>query len=208
MPKPPPQEVRLIGGRYKRTPLTVHLVPGLRPTSSRVRETLFNWLGQDLSGWRILDAFAGSGALGLEAASRGALEVTLLEQHPPLVKQLAQTVTRLGAEQVKVHRADAMVWMANCAQKAPSGCFDLVFLDPPFEQDLFLKALQAATKCVVPQGWIYLEAPQQWHEANAEVAGSSNQVLPVGLTVQRHGHAGAVHFHLLRCEPHADALKA
>jgi 16S rRNA (guanine966-N2)-methyltransferase len=205
MSKPPPQEVRLIGGLYKRTPLPVPVVPGLRPTSSRVRETLFNWLGQDMSGWRVLDAFAGSGALGLEAASRGASAVTLLEQHPQLVQQLSKTAIRLGASQVNVHRADAINWMSQCAQKDPAGSFDLVFLDPPFEQDLFLSALQQASRCVVPQGWIYLESPQPWHDAHATSAMDAtglaiSHVLPAGFTVQRRGHAGAVHFHLLQCE--------
>jgi 16S rRNA (guanine966-N2)-methyltransferase len=85
------QEVRILGGQWKRTPLPVPVSAGLRPTPSRVRETLFNWLGQDLSGWRILDAFAGTGALGLEAASRGADEVCLLEREPALVRALLAT---------------------------------------------------------------------------------------------------------------------
>jgi 16S rRNA (guanine(966)-N(2))-methyltransferase RsmD len=198
MRKLPPQEVRLIGGRYKRTPLPAPLVPGLRPTSSRVRETLFNWLGQDLTGWRVLDAFAGSGALGLEATSRGATEVTLLEQHPKLAQQILQTVTRLGALGVQVHRADAVGWMRHCAQKHPLGCFDLVFLDPPFEQDLFDQALQQATQCVVNQGWIYLEAPQPWGHLLKE--GEAARQLPTGLSVHKHARAGTVYFHLIQVE--------
>ena len=88
-PHHPPSEVRIIGGQWKRTRLPVANVPGLRPTPDRVRETLFNWLGQDLSGWRCIDAFAGTGALGLEAASRGAIEVRLIEQDGALVAQLS-----------------------------------------------------------------------------------------------------------------------
>ena len=101
-------EVRLIGGLWKRSKLPVADRPGLRPTPDRVRETLFNWLGQDLTGWRCLDAFAGSGALGLEAASRGASSVTLLEQDPALARGLRATVQRLGAApgQVEVQAAD------------------------------------------------------------------------------------------------------
>src|SRR6478736_8928201 len=83
-----PHQVRIIGGAWKRTPLPVADRPGLRPTPDRVRETLFNWLGQDLGGWRCVDAFAGTGALGLEAASRGAAHVVLVEQDPGLVSQL------------------------------------------------------------------------------------------------------------------------
>src|SRR4051794_32172956 len=85
---PPPGEIRLIGGLWKRTKLPVADKPGLRPTPDRVRETLFNWLGQDLTGWRCADAFAGTGALGFEAASRGAAEVVLIEQDGVLVSQL------------------------------------------------------------------------------------------------------------------------
>ena len=92
-----PQEVRIIGGRFKRSPLSVPTWPGLRPTSSRVRETLFNWLGQDLAGWRVLDAFAGSGALGLEAASRGAESVAMLEREPVLARGIEANVRKLGA---------------------------------------------------------------------------------------------------------------
>ena len=90
-------EVRILGGQWKRTPLPVLDRPGLRPTPSRVRETLFNWLGQDLSGWRCVDAFAGSGALGFEAASRGAAEVVMLERDPALVHSLQETARRIGA---------------------------------------------------------------------------------------------------------------
>ena len=103
-----PQAVRIIGGRWKRTPLPVPHKPGLRPTPSRVRETLFNWLGQDLSGWRCCDAFAGSGALGLEAASRGASQVSLIEQNAQLVAQLQRLCTQLKASGVSVQRADAL----------------------------------------------------------------------------------------------------
>ena len=90
----PPREVRLIGGALKRSKLPVADRPGLRPTPDRVRETLFNWLGQDLTGWRVLDAFAGSGALGFEAASRGAAEVLLLERDPALARSLQASQVR------------------------------------------------------------------------------------------------------------------
>src|SRR6187455_3119099 len=97
-----PNQVRIIGGHWKRTRLDVPDRPGLRPTPDRVRETLFNWLGQDLAGWRCLDAFAGSGALGFEAASRGAAEVVLLERDRRLLALLSAAKARLGAEAIRV----------------------------------------------------------------------------------------------------------
>ncbi|MBN9338606.1 MAG: RsmD family RNA methyltransferase, partial [Comamonadaceae bacterium] len=101
-------EVRIIGGQWKRTRLKVPDRPGLRPTPDRVRETLFNWLGQDLTGWRCLDAFAGTGALGLEAASRGAAAVLLVEQEAALAAALQQHQQRLQAAQVRVQRGDGL----------------------------------------------------------------------------------------------------
>lgn len=182
------QEVRILGGQWKRTPLPVPVSAGLRPTPSRVRETLFNWLGQDLSGWRVLDAFAGSGALGLEAASRGADEVCLLERDPALVSALQATQARLKATQVQVLQADALSWMA---QPQRAGRFDLVFLDPPFDADLFAPALAAAARCVPAGGWLYLEADRLFDEGDADVRAA-------GLRPHRHGQAGAVHFHLFQ----------
>jgi 16S rRNA (guanine(966)-N(2))-methyltransferase RsmD len=183
-------EVRLIGGLWKRSKLPVADKPGLRPTPDRVRETLFNWLGQDLSGWRVLDAFAGSGALGFEAASRGAAEVLLLEQDIDLVRSLQASRQRLKADQLRVERSDTIAWMA----RAPAGQFDLVLLDPPFGSDLLPRALSLATRVVAPQGAIYVESSQ------------SLTASPAGWAVHRHARAGAVHFHLLR--PAAATLPA
>src|SRR5450631_4111600 len=118
-----PREVRVIGGIWKRSKLPVADRPGLRPTPDRVRETLFNWLGQTLAGWRCVDAFAGSGALGFEAASRGAAEVVLLERDPVLVASLVASKERLQAETVRIERADALQWMG----RAPAGGYDVVF---------------------------------------------------------------------------------
>ncbi|HNM40653.1 MAG TPA: RsmD family RNA methyltransferase, partial [Giesbergeria sp.] len=101
-------EIRIIGGQWKRTRLPVPQRPGLRPTPDRVRETLFNWLGQDLTGWRCLDAFAGTGALGLEAASRGAASVVLVEQDGELLARLQQHVQRLQARSVQLRRGDGV----------------------------------------------------------------------------------------------------
>ncbi|MFY9458652.1 MAG: 16S rRNA (guanine(966)-N(2))-methyltransferase RsmD [Aquabacterium commune] len=195
------QEVRIIGGQWKRTPLPVPVAAGLRPTSSRVRETLFNWLGQDLSDWRVLDAFAGSGALGLEAASRGASAV-LLERDAALVASLRTLVQRLKASQVQVVQADALAWMArsggvNLTAAATAQPFDLVFLDPPFDEALFQPALAVAVRCVAPGGWVYVEAPQ-----------AMGDDATLGLRCHRHGHAGAVHFHLFQRVDAADAAPA
>src|SRR4051812_20806023 len=103
-----PHQVRIIGGLWKRTRLDVPDRPGLRPTPDRVRETLFNWLGQDLEGWRCVDAFAGTGALGLEAASRGAADVLLVEAEGTLVDALRAVVRRLEAQNVRVQRGNAI----------------------------------------------------------------------------------------------------
>ena len=178
-----PREVRIIGGQWKRSKLPVTDAPGLRPTPDRVRETLFNWLGQDLSGWRCLDAFAGSGALGFEAASRGADKVVLLERDRRLAASLAETKTRLKAEALSVDAVDALGWMARCAPAS----FELVFIDPPFDSALVQPALAAAVRLVVPQGFIYAET--------GEPLGAD---LPAGLRLYRQGRAGAVHFHLLQ----------
>lgn len=178
-------EIRIIGGQWKRTRLPVAQRPGLRPTPDRVRETLFNWLGQDLTGWRCLDAFAGTGALGFEAASRGAAAVQLVESEAALVAQLHTLQQRLQASTVRVQRGDGI---AALKQAAP-GSLDLVLLDPPFDSELFEPALQAAAKAVAAEGFVYLEAPSAWTDV---------LLAPWGLVVHRHLKAGAVHAHLLR----------
>jgi 16S rRNA (guanine(966)-N(2))-methyltransferase RsmD len=178
-------EVRIIGGLWKRTKLPVADKPGLRPTPDRVRETLFNWLGQDLTGWRCLDVFAGSGALGFEAASRGAAQVQLVEQDPALVAQLKTLQGKLQAQGVTVSRGDGV---AVLRQQAPES-LDLIFLDPPFDAKLHEPALQAASRAVKASGFIYLEAPSAWGQA---------QLQPLGLALYRYLKAGAVHAHLLQ----------
>jgi len=125
-----PRQVRVIGGQWRRHLLPVPDRPGLRPTPDRVRETLFNWLGQELGGWRVVDAFAGTGALGLEAASRGAADVLLIELDAGLLANLRALKQRLGAASVRVQGGDGV---AALAALAPASV-DLVLLDPPFEQ--------------------------------------------------------------------------
>jgi 16S rRNA (guanine(966)-N(2))-methyltransferase RsmD len=176
--------VRIVGGQWKRSKLAVLDKPGLRPTPDRVRETLFNWLGQDLSGWRCLDAFAGSGALGFECASRGAAEVVLLERDAELVRALQAARQRLQANQLRIERADALDWM----RRAGPASFHLVCLDPPFDAGLFEPALRAARPLLADGGVLYLEAPQAWDEG---------ALAPLGYGLLKQGRAGAVHFHLL-----------
>ena len=179
-----PGEVRIIGGIYKRTKLPVADKPGLRPTPDRVRETLFNWLGQDLTGWRCIDIFAGTGALGFEAASRGADEVLLCEQDPQLALKLKALQERLQAGCVRVERGDGV----GLLRRQSPGSMQLVFIDPPFESTIFESALKAAADAIAPQGLVYLEAPRSW---------TAEELAPLGLTIWRSSKAGAVHFHLL-----------
>ena len=180
----PPGEVRIIGGLYKRSKIPVASQPGLRPTPDRVRETLFNWLGQDLNGWRCLDAFAGTGVLGFEAASRGAAEVLVCEQDPALSDKLKALQTKLKASMVKVERGDGV----SLLRRVSPGSLQLIFLDPPYESTAFEAALKAAAQAIATPGFVYLEAPKPW---------TDEELATFGLQVHRFGKAGAVHFHLL-----------
>ena len=181
-----PGAVRIVGGRWKRSPIVVPAIIGLRPTPQRVRETLFNWLGPDLTGWRCVDAFAGTGALGFEAASRGADRVTLCEHNRVLLMALHATGVRLDAEDVvEVHAGDGVAYLGQL----PAGSVDLVFLDPPFGDDeLFDMALAAASRAVASEGFIYLESPVTW---------TAERLQAFGLVAHRHQRAGMVHGHLL-----------
>jgi 16S rRNA (guanine(966)-N(2))-methyltransferase RsmD len=183
-----PQQVRIVGGRWKRTPLPVARVDGLRPTPDRVRETVFNWLAHlrpDLESVRGLDLFAGTGALGFELASRGAATVVLVESHPRALERLRTTQARLAATQVQIVAGDALAQAARW----PAASFDLVFLDPPFASSLQAPALAAARRLLADGGLVYLETPQPLTPAAADVA---------GLEIVRSGRAGRVAFHLLR----------
>jgi 16S rRNA (guanine966-N2)-methyltransferase len=177
-----PGEVRLIGGQWKRSKLPVPRHGSVRPTTDRIRETVFNWLGQDLTGWRCLDAFAGSGALGFEAASRGAAQVVLLELDAKQAASLEASRLRLKGDMLSVQRTDAMAWL----RRAPYERFDLVFLDPPFDTELLAPALAAALPLVVPGGFIYLESRSAVADA------------PPGWAVWRESRAGLVRFALWR----------
>jgi 16S rRNA (guanine966-N2)-methyltransferase len=179
-----PGEVRIIGGLYKRTKLPVLEKAGLRPTPDRVRETLFNWLGQDLTGWRCADVFAGTGVLGFEAASRGATDVLLCEQDAALVLQLKAFKDKLKVDAARIERGDGVSALRRLLPES----MQLVFIDPPFDSELFEPALKAAAQAISSTGLIYLEAPRAW---------SADDAAALGLTVHRSGKAGAVFFHLL-----------
>lgn len=184
-----PHAIRIIGGDWKRTPLPVLDLDGLRPTPDRVRETLFNWLGQRLDGQRCLDLFAGSGALGFEAASRGAARVLMVERNARAAAQLRANQERLSARTIEIAEADGL----RLAASLPPGSFDVVFLDPPFgEGDLLGKALGLAVPLVAAEGFLYVECGDA-------LAVAENDAL-AGWEIVRQGKAGAVHFHLLQRE--------
>lgn len=172
-------QVRIIGGQYRRRLLAFPDAPGLRPTPDRVRETLFNWLGQDLPGWSCLDLYAGSGALGFEAASRGAARVVMVERERAALETLQANRILLGATQVEVQRADCLSWLASNAT-----LFDLVFLDPPFDDKVAESVLPLLVDHVKSGGFVYVEQ-------------GSYITAPPGFSLHRSGRAGKSHFALL-----------
>jgi len=184
----PPGRVRIIGGRFRRTPIAVARVEGLRPTPDRVRGTVFNWLEHLLGGCagrRGLDLFAGTGALGFELASRGAADVVLVENHADALRALRALAQRLPEAAVRIEAAD---WRSAVA-RLPPGVFDIVFLDPPFASGLLGPALAAAARLVAPGGLVYAEAAQALSPAELEAG---------PWQVVRADRAGAVWFHLLQ----------
>ena len=179
-------QIRIIGGQWKRTPITVSDQPGLRPTPDRVRETLFNWLGQRLDGWHCLDLFAGSGALGFEAASRGAAQVVFVESDAAACTAIQKLIEKFQASaQCAVSHADAMTWLAGSRGET----FDLVFLDPPFGKGWLEQLLPGVIARLKPEGLIYIEAEAPLQAAWAQA---------LGLEILRADKAGAVHYHLLQ----------
>lgn len=177
----PLNTVRIIGGEWRRRLLRFPELEGLRPTPDRVRETLFNWLGQDLRGQLCLDLFAGSGALGFEAASRGAAGVVMVDHSPKALAALAANAQMLAADdRVQIIRSDA-VRFASCVTSR----FDVLFLDPPFHQGWIEKLGLVAPSVLTENGVIYAEA-----EKRLEGCGQWRTV--------RHGRAGQVFYHLMR----------
>ena len=176
--------VRIIGGEWRRRVLRFPDAEGLRPTPDRVRETLFNWLGQDLSGLSCLDLFAGSGALGFEAASRGAERVVMVEQSASVAASLRANARLLGAEtRLEIVHADAVKFASSLGPDAPG--FDVLFLDPPYKQGWIERVQPWLDRLVKPEGWLYVES-----EAAVEQLGAWHVV--------KQDRAGQVHFHLMR----------
>ncbi|MEI8302062.1 MAG: 16S rRNA (guanine(966)-N(2))-methyltransferase RsmD [Burkholderiales bacterium] len=194
-PRAAPQRVRLIGGRWRRSLLPVVDAPGLRPTPDRVRETLFNWLGQDLTGLVCADLFAGTGALGLEAASRGAAAVHLAETAPAARRALQAAIDRLGAaEQVRLHGSDALGLLQRL--RAAGERLDLVFVDPPFHQGLLASVLPALAPLLNPaSAWVYVESEAALDDAQVRAW------LGPDARIARQATAGQVHYHLLAIQP-------
>ncbi len=158
--------------------------PGLRPSGDRARETLFNWLMPKLAGARVLDLFAGTGALGLEAVSRGAAQAVLVEREPALVRSLHETVARLSAQSaVEVVQADALAWLST----QPAGGFDMAFVDPPFADGLWPAVLAALPSKLADDAWLYLESPT-----------GIEPVPPPDWRLHREGHTREVRFALYR----------
>jgi 16S rRNA (guanine966-N2)-methyltransferase len=198
---PPPQQVRIIGGAWKRTPLPVLDAAGLRPTPDRVRETVFNWINHlwdaEWASKTCLDLFAGSGALGFEAASRGARSVVMIDSHTPVVRQLETIKTKLKADNVAVQRADAMASAQNFALRGQR--FNLIFLDPPYSQDFLSKALPLCAALLEDGGLVYAEAG-----APLPFAPEDGSAAPDWLAAWepvRADKAGGVFYHLLKLRP-------
>jgi 16S rRNA (guanine966-N2)-methyltransferase len=179
-----PGKLRIVAGSLRGSRIDVLDLAGVRPTSDRVRETLFNWLAPVIEGARCLDLFAGTGALGIEAKSRGAADCVFVERDRVLSQQLSDTLARLKVDGARVYNADSMAWLNSAQQR-----FDIVFLDPPFTQDLWADAARKLEQ----NGWL---APAAW--IYVETAVGASHTLPENWILSREGRAGAVNFALYR----------
>ncbi|MCB1777962.1 MAG: 16S rRNA (guanine(966)-N(2))-methyltransferase RsmD [Candidatus Competibacteraceae bacterium] len=179
------QALRVIGGQWRSRRLEFPGLPGLRPTPDRVRETLFNWLAPVLPGARCLDLFAGSGALGIEALSRGAAEVVFVERQPRAVHALRDNLDRLSVSNARVDQFDALAWL-----RSPGTPFDIVWLDPPFSENLLEPACALLEQggWLATMAWIYLEIQ----------ADQPRPPLPAHWTFHREKTAGRVAYRLVR----------
>ncbi len=179
--------IRIVGGEYRRTPIEVIEAPGLRPTPDRVRETLFNWLnyfwGGNFQDKQVLDLFAGSGALGFEAASRGVSHVQMVEQHPKAIAALRALRDKLGADTVRIHAGDAL----TALKRLEAARFNLIFLDPPFGEDWLDRLWADLPDLLEPNGLVYIEAEKPVSP-------------PKGYTLLRQDRAGAVHYQLIQID--------
>lgn len=181
-----PKQVRIIGGRWRSRILRFPPAIGLRPTPNRVRETLFNWLGQDLSELTILDLFAGSGALSFESLSRGAHCAVAVDASAEAISALQRNAALLGAEGLKPYRSDALGYLARETRR-----FDVIFIDPPFVEDWMERLWPLLPPRLKGGAQVYVEQPRRVEP-------------PDGWSVDRHQRAGSVHYHLLRHEPGFD----
>jgi 16S rRNA (guanine966-N2)-methyltransferase len=176
-------QVRIIGGRWRSRRISFPDHEGLRPSADRVRETLFNWLGQSLGGRTCLDLFAGSGALGFEALSRGAAGVVMVEKSRSACAALRRNGELLGAKNLQLCCMDALEF-ATAAATDPAARFDVVFLDPPFASSLLVQALSLTVPLLRTEARVYVE--------------SATAFAPAGTwKVLRHGRAGQVHYTLV-----------
>ena len=188
-------QVRIIGGTWKRTPLPVLSASGLRPTPDRVRETVFNWINHQRDAYwadaQVLDLFAGSGALGFEAASRGAAAVTMIDSNVPVVRQLDEIKTKLKADNVSIMRGDALAVAQSAAARGQK--YDLIFLDPPYQQEFLERCLPLCTRILKDGGLIYAEsgAALQFDEGDVPEWMAPWEVI-------RADKAGMVFYHLLK----------
>lgn len=185
--KRPGGSVRIIGGELRSRKISFPDAAGLRPSADRVRETLFNWLQMAIPAARVLDLFAGSGALGFEAASRGASSVVMVEKAKPAANALRDNRDALATTAVQIIEADALIWLRRDAGKQR---FDLVFLDPPFDANQHYEAAYtlAESGCLAPGALVYIESAEPLDEA----------MLPSNWTGRKIKRAGAVHSTLLQ----------
>ena len=176
--------VRIIGGAWRSRRISFPDHEGLRPSADRVRETLFNWLGQDLHGKTCLDLFAGSGALGLEALSRGAAAVVMVEKSRRVFESLRGNAELLGAKNLQLHCTDALEF-ATAAAAQDAARFDIVFLDPPFGSSLLAQVLPRIAPLLKPDAMVYVESAAAFVETGA-------------WRIIKRGRAGQVHFNLVK----------
>ncbi|MDR2214700.1 MAG: 16S rRNA (guanine(966)-N(2))-methyltransferase RsmD [Nevskiaceae bacterium] len=192
------RQLRIVGGLWRGRRIGFQDEPGLRPTPDRVRETLFNWLAPHIAGMRALDLYAGSGALGFEALSRGASEAVMIDNRASVVQTLRDTAATLNAggdsdRRAHIERADALSFLDRAAAQSPVAPFDLVFVDPPFDANLVSPTITRlhARGLLAPGGFCYVETPRQ----------QPLPPLPPGWAVHRSGTAGEVGYHLLHGPP-------
>jgi 16S rRNA (guanine966-N2)-methyltransferase len=186
-----PNRLRIIGGRWRGSRIVFPPLAAIRPSPDRVRETLFNWLQQPIVGARCLDLFAGSGALGLEALSRGAAHVTFVDREPQIGRHLLQTLERLGSRDATVVVEDAQRFLSR-----PPQPFDVVFLDPPFDSGVLEQVGSRLQGWLSPGAYVYVECPAE----------RSLAMLPARWAVQRTKRAGQVGYHLLRASDPANEV--